>query len=191
MELSQPLLEEAGSRSDTLRPRTLVGLAERYGAGAAPEPGVPRSWVLAHAEALAEEGHVEEESFRDVLASVTTDSETWVDDRAVYEVGEDRLSAYPPAWHEAIDEGTSLPDIVRFLIDESDYRPVNAGAGDGVLDEDLFDVASTLGGFTRESARAALQDCRDDGRLVEDVDQHPRSMVYLPRSDREADVEPR
>ena len=192
MERSESLLREAGNRSEYLRPREFVALAERYaeGTAAGTDPGVPREWLLAHVEALAGESHVDAGSFRSSLSEVTTDVETWADDRAVYEVGEDRLSAYPPAWHEALGGVTSLPDVVRYLLDESDYRPVDAGAGDGVPEADLLDVAAAVGGFTREAAKAALEDCRADGRLIEDADQHPEANVYLPRSEHERDARP-
>jgi hypothetical protein len=191
MELSEPLLRDAGNRSEYLRPRELVALAERFGSGADSEaaPGVPREWILAHVEALAEESHVEESSFRAALGDVTTDSTTWADDRAVYDVGGGRLSAYPPAWHEALAGETSLPEVVRYLLDESGYRPVDAGAGDGVPEADLLDVAAAVAGFTRESAKVTLEECREDGRLVEDADQHPEANVYLPRSAHDSDVE--
>ncbi len=138
MERSESLLREAGNRSEYLRPREFVALAERYAEGttAGADPGVPREWLLAHVEALAGESHVDAESFRSSPSEVTTDAETWTDDRAVYEVGEGRLSAYPPAWHEA------------------------------------------------------LEDCRADGRLIEDADQHPEANVYLPHSEHERDASP-
>jgi hypothetical protein len=34
-----------------------------------------------------------------------------------------------------------------------------------------------------------LEECREDGRLVEDADQHPEANVYLPRSAHDSDVE--
>ena len=192
VELSESLFREAGERSEYLGPREFVALAERHAGGTdrGAEPGVPEEWLLEHVETLADESHVEAESFRTDLAAVTTDSAAWDDDRAVYEVGEDRLSAYPPAWHEALGGTTSLPEVVRYLLDESDYRPVDAGAGDGVPEDDLLDVAAAVAGFTRDGAKAALEDCRADGRLVEDVDQHPEANVYLPRSEHERDASP-
>ena len=188
MELSEALLKEAGEHSEYGRPHDFVSLAERY--TLEDEPGVSREWLFAHVEALAEESGLDEESFRTALANDTTDAETWADDRAVYEMGQDRLSAYPPAWHEAIGGSTSLPEIVEYLLDESDYRPITGGAGDGVPEQDLFDIASAVGGFDRESARAALEECRADGTLAEDVDQHPKAKVYPPEADVDVDAPP-
>lgn len=187
MELSEPLLEAAGGHSEYERPCDLVSLAEQY--AREDEPGVSRAWLFAHVEVLAEESGLDEEAFRTTLEADTTDSETWTTDRAVYEVGEDRLSAYPPAWHEALGGETSLSEIVRYLLEESGYQPVTGGAGHGVTKQDLFSVAAAVGGFTRESAKDALERCRAEGRLVEDADQHPEANVYLPRSEHERDVE--
>lgn len=191
MDISEALLKEAGEHSEYGRPHDFVSLAERY--TLEDEPGVSREWLLAHVEVLAEESGLDEESFRTALANDTTDAETWADDRAVYEVGEegeDRLSAYPPAWHEAFGGSTSLPEIVEYLLEESDYKPTTGGAGDGVPEQELFNVASAVGGFDRESARAALEECRADGILAEDVDQHPKAKVYLPESDVDVDAPP-
>jgi hypothetical protein len=179
MELSEPLLDEAGERSEYLRPRDFVALAERY---LTEEPGVTREQFSAHVEALAEESHVEAASFEAALKDVLTDADGWADDQAVYTLSGDRLSAYPPAWHEALSGTRSLPEVVRYLIEESDYRRVDAGPGDGVPEEDLLDIAAAVADFTREEAIAAIETCRDEGTLVEDVDQHPESGVYLPES---------
>lgn len=191
MELSEPLLDEVGEHSEYGRPHDFVSLAERHAPDDA--PGAPREWLLAHVDALAEESGLDAESFRAALANDTTDAGTWADDRSVYEVGgegEDRLSAYPPAWHEEIGGSTSLVEIVEYLLDESGYQPVTGGAGDGVTERDLFDVASAVGGFTREEAKAALEEARAEGTLAEDVDQHPRAKVYPPESDVDVDVPP-
>lgn len=186
METSEPLLHEAGARSEYLRPRDLVELAERY--LSSEDAGVPREAVLDHVEALGAESHVDEEAFRAALADAVTDASTWVNDRAVYAVGGDRLSAYPPAWHEALKGETALPAVVRYLLDETEYGAVNAGAGDGVPEADLLDIAAALTPLSREAAKGALESCRDEGTLIEDADQHPEANVYLPRSDQEQDV---
>ena len=187
-ELSEPLLREAGHRGEYLLPRDFVALAERYLSGPDREPGVSRARVAAHLEPLGEESHVEAEPFGAAIDDATVDSDHWAGDQAVYEVGDDRLSAYPPSWHEAIGGSTSLPEMVRYLMDETAFQPVDGGAGDGIPESDLIDIAAVVGGFTLEEARAELEACRDDGRLVEDADQNPNAGVYLPRSDQESDV---
>lgn len=181
MEISELFLEEVGERSEYNRPHDFVSLAERHVSDE--EPGVPREWLLAHVEILADESGLDGASFRAALETDTTDAETRVDDRSVYEVGEDRLSAYPPAWHDAFGGETSLPPIVRYLLDESDYRPTTGGKGEGVAKQDLFEIAAAVGGFSRKSAKAALADCLDGDTLAEDVDQHPKAKVYPPESE--------
>ncbi|MFC7229507.1 hypothetical protein N0B31_19070 [Salinirubellus salinus] len=181
MEPNEPLLREAGQRSEYLRPRDLVSLVERHvGDGG----GVTRAAVDVHVEALAERGsHVDADSFGAALAEATTRSREWVDDRAVYEVDDHHLSAYPAAWHAALDGTETLPELVRFLVERTAYTPVEAGAGDGVPEADLLDVAAAVVDVDREEAKVELEACREDGRLVQDADQHPEANVYLPDGD--------
>ena len=186
MQAHEPLLDEAGQRSEYLQPRDLVTLVERHvGDG---NGGVTREAVDVHLEALAERGsHVDTDSFGAALSEATTRSREWVDDRAVYEVDGNRLSAYPAAWHAALDGTETLPELVRFLVERTAYTPVEAGAGDGVPEAALLDVAAAVAEYDRETAKAALETCRAEGRLVQDADQHPEANVYLPDGDHEQD----
>jgi len=188
MSLSEPLLEEAGGRSEYLHPRGLVLLAERYVPDEASAPGVEHSTVVEHVTALAErDSHVDEASFRDALTEATVESEEWVDDTTVYALGDDRLSAYPPAWHDAFGGSRDLVVMVRYLTD-ADFEGVAAWADRTVPEDDLLDVAAAVGGFDREAAKTELERLRDEGRLVEDADQHPDAGVYPPEADQESDV---
>jgi len=73
MEPHEPLLREAGQRSEYLRPRDLVSLVERHvGDG---NGGVTRAAVDLHVEALAAAGsHVDADSFGAALTEATTRS---------------------------------------------------------------------------------------------------------------------
>lgn len=55
---------------------------------------------------------------------------------------------------------------------------------------DLLDVAATVAGYDREAAKAALETCREEGRLVQDADQHPEANVYLPDRDHDHERDP-
>jgi hypothetical protein len=182
MEPHEPLLREAGQRSEYLRPRDLVSLVERHvGDG---NGGVTRAAVDVHVEALAAAGsHVDADSFDAALTEATTRSRECVDDRAVCEVADHRPSAYPAAWHASLDGTETLPELVRFLVERTAYTPVEAGAGDGVPEADLLDVAATVADYDRQVAKAELENCREAERLVQDADQHPEANVYLPEGD--------
>lgn len=189
MEAHEPLLHEAGQQSEYLTPRDLVSMVERHvGDG---NGGVTREAVDVHVEALAERGsHVDANSFGTALSEATTRSREWVDDRAVYEVDGNRLSAYPAAWHAALDGTETLPELVRFLVERTAYTPVEAGAGDGVPEAALLDVAAAVAEYDREAAKAALESCRAEGRLVQDADQHPEANVYMPDGDHDHERDP-
>jgi hypothetical protein len=38
---------------------------------------------------------------------------------------------------------------------------------------------AVVGGLDRQSAKAEIEAARDDDRIVEDADQHPKAGVYL------------
>lgn len=190
MSLSEPLLEEAGNRSQYLHPRELVLLTERHEPADGERPGVDRVTVTDHAAALDERGsHVDIDEFEARLEEAVTDTDTWADDHAVYALGDGRLSAYPAAWHDALGGETDLVAFVRFLVEESSFDGVDARAGDGVPEQDLLNVAAAVGDRTREEAKTELERLRDEGRLVEDADQHPDAGVYPPESEQEPDVD--
>ena len=157
-------------------------MAERYEFG--DSEGVPRDWLLEHVAKLASESHIDEEEFRAALENVTTDSAHWVDDSAVYEMGDgERLSAYPSAWHEDLTEKSTLPDAVRYLVEETEYQAVDAGAGDGIPESNLLDIVAAVTGHSREEVKVELETLRKEGRLIEDADQHPGANVYPPEED--------
>jgi hypothetical protein len=188
MSLSEPLLEEAGSRSQYLHPRGLVLLAERHEPRDGEGPGVARAAVFDHAEALDERGsHLDAGAFASALDEAVVDADEWADETSVYRVGDDRLSAYPQAWHDALGESRDLVEMVRYLTD-TDFEGVEAWADETVPEDDLLDIAAAVGGFDREAAKAELERLRDEGRLVEDADQHPDAGVYPPEADQESDV---
>jgi len=52
-----------------------------------------------------------------------------------------------------------------------------------VPEADLLEIAATIADYDREVAKAELETCREEERLVQDADQHPAANVYLPEGD--------
>ena len=177
VELNDRVLDEFGHRGDSLIAEEFLSLIERY--HPTDGPGADRSVVRAYAEALDERGmsQLESDEIEAELDRKTVGSETWAGD-GVYEVGGERLSNYPAAWHDRLGGST---DIVEFVEALTDVDPPlgQTGAGGGVPEDTLIDVVAVVGGLDREEAKARLEELRRDGPLAEDADQHPQAGVRL------------
>lgn len=173
MELDDAVLEEAGNRGDQLLAGKLVTLAEKHHDTG---PGVPRSLVEAYVDELDEDS-VDAEGLRDDLAAHLADGREAPNEAAVYDVGDGRVSGYPPAWHERLEPEDSLAEYVAVMTKTAE-SPKSA-ASRGVAKDDLLEAAEVLSDRSREDARVELRDLRGDGVLVADADQHPRAGVSL------------
>lgn len=173
-ELHDAVLEEAAERGERLLVEEFVELAERRHDG----PGVPESVLDDYLEELSGESDVDAAALRSLLDDRRTDSETYENADAVYEVGDGRLSAYPAAWHERLDADDSLAAFVATMTGSMD-EPPRSGASSGVAETDLVDAAVTLGDRSRADARGELEALRDQSVLAESADQHPRAGVTL------------
>jgi hypothetical protein len=193
VELSDRVVEEAAREGEALLLAELVSRAER----AHPErPGIDRDRLGTYAEALAERREValDPDAFREELADRVTDDGTWTDREAIYDPGDDRLSRYPARWHEELGGSTDVTDYLAvlrgrdlaFVVDRE-----GAEAGPGVQERELVDVVAVVGRVDRETARAALQEAREAGDVVEDADQHPEAGVYLPEDAGDLEGSPR
>jgi hypothetical protein len=170
-DLRRAVLDEAGERSKYLTPTEFLTLVERGHRDNG--PGVERSTYDAYTERLAEETPtVDAESLQRELDDLTVDDEEWVGDEAVYPVGDDRISLYPPTWHERLG-GESDPRAYLRAFESLD------AFGQGVSESTLLDAMTVVGGVDRDTAKGNLEARRKDGTVVEDADQHPEANVYL------------
>ncbi|AHG05187.1 hypothetical protein HALDL1_05410 [Halobacterium sp. DL1] len=174
MEHDDPVIEEAANRGDKLLAGKLVKLVEKHhGTG----QGVPRSVVEDYVDELDAEGSVDAAEMRRELEDHLADDREGAEQAALYEVGDGRVSGYPPEWHERLAPGDSLAKYVQ-VINETEHPP-NSAASSGVSKDDLLEAAAVLSDRSREDARQELKDLRADGTLVADADQHPRAGVTL------------
>lgn len=181
VELDEDVLDEADHRGESLLPVDLVALVEQHHDDG--RPGVPRDVLAAYADALAErtDFRMDADAFHSTIDERLTDAETWAGRDALYEVGGNRVSRYPAGWQDALHGSTDVREYVAFLMGEDPaFVEEFAGAGRGIPEETLLDVVSVLGGVGRGDARAALNEARDAGDVVEGADQHPDARVYLP-----------
>jgi len=180
-ELSDDVIEEAAHEGETLLVDDLVSLAERAHDDA---PGVERDVLDDYAEALSarRDTSFDIAAFERVVADRRTDAERWAGEDRLYEVGDDRLSLYPSRWHAQLGGSTDVAEYIAFLEAESPEFIVERGTaevGPGIPKGKLLEIVAVVGRVDRQRARAALQEARDDGEVVEDADQHPQAGVYL------------
>jgi len=180
VDTDQRAVEEIVHEGDALGTRELLDILERYHDD---RPGVPRAAVDAYARELneREDSAFDTEAFWDVVDDRRTDSDGWVDDGdRFYELGGDRISQYPATWHDRLGGERDPAAYLRFFEAEAPSVLGNAPGGRQRADEDqLIDVMAVVGGLSRDSAKAAIEAARDDDRIAEDADQHPKAGVYL------------
>ena len=179
VELADTVLEELQGRSETMTVHDLVRIVETY--HPTDRPGVARETLSAYLDALAyETGDVDAE-----LDARLTDSREWTPDDAIYEVGEDRISVFPPRWYEELGDTTDLTDYVEVIQDDvtETQGPMEEAVSDaGVPEQMLLRALAAIGGVERERAREQLATLRREGVIEESTDQHPSGTIRLARN---------
>ncbi len=178
VELHDHIIEEFGHRGDSLLADEFLSLIEQY--HSTDGPGVPWDVVEAYANALDREGlsQLNSDVMLDRIEEKRRNSETWIGEDAVYDLGDGRVSNYPAEWHDRLGGADDIVDFVEVLT-ETDVSIGQGGAGRGVPENLLLDIVATVGGLDREEAKAQLEEKRRDGPIAEDADQHPDARVRL------------
>ncbi|MFC4551235.1 MULTISPECIES: hypothetical protein [Halorussus] len=173
-EVREDVLEEVESHSETLTLEDFVRLIEENHYEA--EPGVDRGLLADYAEA----------AFFDVdlaqLDDRTTDSESWVAGEPLYEVGENRVSAYPLTWHEAFGGTDDLRTIIEMIQDEvtePEGTQYEAVTEQGIPEDKILRVAQVVAGIDRQTTRNALKRLRDNGEIEEYASQARSPTIRL------------
>ncbi len=175
-DLSDDVLEEAASRGETLIIHDLLRLIERFDTG----PGVPESRLDAYLSALGE-NRFNEQALRDGLEKRLTDSETWVEESAVYRLNGE-ISAFPPRWHEELVGQSDLTQYVATMtaaVEGGSAGYDHGGRGEGVPEKLLCDTATVFSGTSYKDAMREAARLRDTNLLTADADQHPNARIQL------------
>ena len=92
------------------------------------------------------------DGLENLLQDRLTDAEEWAGRRAVYDLGDDRLSTLPPAWHDdlaGVDDLETYVTVLNEHLAESEASTGRGGAGTGVPTQLLVTAATILGDFDR------------------------------------------
>lgn len=174
--LDDDVIEEARGRSETLETTDLVEILERYRVDGG--RGVARGTLREYATALDYDPDTVDGAVDDRLVDETE----WAAGRVIYRLDDDRVSVYPPRWHDELADTTDLTEHVALLHSsvtsvEGDRR--EAVTEDGVPETVVVRVARALSGMSHDEAYGSLQDLRKKGKLEEHADQHPTSRVRV------------
>jgi hypothetical protein len=184
-EVEDVVIETVIDRSRNLLLTELVGLIERE--HRTESPGIARGTLGTYADVLADQPNLQfdPEQFANAIEDARIGTRTWVDDDALYDLGDDRLSVYPQAWHDRLGGETDVREYIEYLqSDESGFADgtPRGGRGDGIDQPTLVDVVSMLGDVDRNAVQAQIEDRRAEGQLQKSADQHPEARVELDRS---------
>ena len=173
------VIDEVTQRSRNLSVPELVGFIE---CGHPDTQGVSRETLAAYADVLADEPNFafDTEAFGETIDDALVGTETWAGDDALYDLGDDRISTYPRAWHDRLGGETDVREYVRYLeSDESGFADSDPYDGVGVPESTLLDVVPVVGRTDRESVKAQIEDRRAAGEISQGADQHPDARVQL------------
>lgn len=180
-DLSETVLDEIAGRRETVLVGDIVVFAEQYDEAYAGETGVPVDRLVAYVEELARNGYsLDPDGVREGLDEKAVESDSFAGTDAVYWVGEDRVSAFPPRWHDELDGETDVARYVEVIlgdIDDSKSAFDHGGAGRGIPVPDLVNVVVTMSDMTREQVSSEISRLHSEGVLAENTSQHPEARV--------------
>ena len=175
VETRQEVVDELEKHQETMRLHDFVRIVEEHHAEA--RPGVEWDLLAAYADAV----------YFDVDVSAIDDrvihSRSWTEGDHFYEVGEGRISAYPPDWHEALGGIGDLKRVIEVIQTETTEPEgdMQEAVTDkrGVPEEKVFRVAEVVAGIDRDAAREELKRLRQDGEIEEFASQHRNPTIRL------------
>ncbi|WP_137287549.1 hypothetical protein [Halorussus salinisoli] len=174
-EIREEVVEELDSHSETITLQEFVRIVETHHGVAG--RGVDRDLLAAYADAVYYDVDL------DALDERTTDSDEWREGGRFYEVGEGRLSVYPPSWHETMASTDDIRDVIELIQSE-----VTEAEGDtwqavteerGVPEEKVLHVGEVVAGIDRQDARDRIKELRQNGDVEEFASQHRNPSLRL------------
>lgn len=191
-DLSETALDELAGYRESLLVGDLVVLVEQYDEAYADERGVPVDRLVAYVENLARNGYsFDPDGVREGLDEKATESDSFAGTDNVYWVGEDRVSAFPPRWHDELDGETDVARYVEVILDDvGDSRSAfdHGGQGRGIPVQDLVNVVVAMTDMTREQVTTEIRRLHNEDVFEEDTSQHPEARVRLAGEGDEKDV---
>ncbi|MGA9401875.1 hypothetical protein [Haladaptatus sp.] len=120
------------------------------------------------------------EGFPSSVDEALVSEDSWHGGGHIYELSENRISYYPPRWHDELRETSDLREYLRVM--ETDAMETEGGdreavTDDGALMDMLLDAAVAIGGMDREDARSQIETLKTDGEVRVYPEQHANPWV--------------
>ena len=120
------------------------------------------------------------EGFPSSVDEALVSEDSWHGSGHIYELSENRISYYPPRWHDELRETSDLREYLRVM--ETDAMETEGGdreavTDDGALMDMLLDAAVAIGGMDREDARSQIETLKTDGEVRVYPEQHANPWV--------------
>ncbi|WP_435177663.1 hypothetical protein [Halorussus sp. AFM4] len=174
-DVREEVVEELDSHSETLTLKEFVQFIEKYHRDEG--QGVSRDLLAAYADAVYFDVDL------DAVDQRLTDSDEWEEGERFYDLGGDRLSVYPPDWHEALADTDDIRDVIEVIqteVTESEGDQREAVTEErGVPQPKIVSVAEVVAGLDREATRDRIKELRDAGEIEEFASQHRDPTVRL------------
>jgi hypothetical protein len=140
-------------------------------------PGVDLDLVEAYAEAVYFD--VDLSAIDDRL----TDSDDWESGKHLYDLGDGRISKYPPEWHERLAGTDDIRDVIELI--QTDVTEAEGDQREAVTEErgvpqpKLLRVCKAIGGIDEEAARERIKELRQNDEIEEFASQHRDPTIRL------------
>lgn len=173
-EVREHVTAEIENRDETLTLEEFVRIIEAHHETRG--RGIDRETLAAYAEAVRFDVDL------DQIDERTVRSDSWEADDHFYDFGDNRISVYPPDWHETIAGTEDLREVIRVIQDETtepegDER--ESVTERGVPEQQVLHVAETIAGIDRQAAREQIKQLRQDGEIEEFASQHRNPTIRL------------
>jgi hypothetical protein len=180
-DLNETVLDELAGYEETLLVDDLVRLTEEYDEAYADETGVPVDRLVAYVEELARNGYsFDPDAVREQVDERAVESDSWAGSDAIYRIDGDRVSAFPPSWHEELGGESDLVRLVEVILaGVGDSRDAfeQGGQGRGVPLPYVVDAATAMTALTREQVTTELRSLRRGGALEVDQQDSPERRI--------------
>jgi hypothetical protein len=174
VETRQQVVDELEKHQETMQLADFVRIVEQH------QPtdvtGVDSETLAAYADAVYFDVDVS------AIDERVTDSESWAEGDHFYEVGDGRISAYPPDWHAAlggIEDLKRVIEVIQTETTEPEGDDREAVTERGVPEEKVLRVAEVVAGIDGETAREELKRLRQNGEIEEFASQHRNPTIRL------------
>lgn len=173
-EVREHVTAEIENRDETLTPEEFVRIVEAHHE----TRGRGIDWATLEAYAEAVRFDVDLDQFRER----TIDSDSWEAGDHFYSFGDDRVSVYPPDWHETIAGTEDIREVIRVIqaeTTEAEGDERGAVTDRGVPEQKVLHVAETVAGIDRQAAREQIKQLRQNGEIEEFASQNRNPTIRL------------